>query len=101
MGITTSRDDHRWIGNQRVVTATVTFDASYTNGGEALAAGDVDLGSIENLSVESGTTSSGLPVEWDADTGVLVVYDASHTEQSAGAAAVDGETVRVRVWGRS
>lgn len=101
MGITVSIDDHRWVGNQRVVTADVTFDDSYTNGGETLAAGDLNLGSIENVFIESGLTSSGLPVEWDDDSGVLVVYDASHTEQSAGAAAVDGEVVRVSVRGRS
>lgn len=101
MGTTVSTDDHRWAGNQRVVTAEVTFDASYTNGGEPIAAGDLDLGSIENLVIESGLTSSGLPVEWDASNGVLVVYDGTHTEQAAGAAAVDGETVRIRAWGRS
>lgn len=101
MGTTVTVDDHRWVGNQRVVTADVTFDASYTSGGEPIAADDVGLGSIENVTIESGLTSSGLPVEWDDDTGVLVVYDDTHSEQSAGAAAVDGEVVRLRVQGRS
>lgn len=101
MGITVSIDDHRWVGNQRVVTADVTFDGSYTNGGETLAADDLGLSSIENVFIESGLTSGGLPVAWGVDNGVLVVYDASHTEQSAGAAAVDGEVVRVSVRGRS
>jgi len=101
MGTSVTVDTHRWAGTQRVVTADVTFDASYTNGGETLAAGDVGLGAIENVTLESGLTSSGLPVEWDDDTGVLVVYDSSHTEQTDGAAAVDGEVVRVVVRGRS
>lgn len=101
MGTTTTIDDHRWVGNQREVTADVTFDASYTNGGESLSAGDFNLSRIENVTLESGLTDGGLPVEYDDDNGVLVVYDASHTEQSAGAAAVDGEVVRVRVKGRS
>jgi len=101
MGTTTTIDDHRWVGNQREVTADVTFDASYTNGGEPLNASDLNLGTIENVTIESGLTSGGLPVEWDDDSGVLVVYDGTHTEQSAGAAAVDGEVVRVRVKGRS
>jgi len=101
MGTTVSIDDHRWVGTQREVTADVTFDGSYTNGGEAIAAGDLNLGRIENVTIESGLTDGGLPVEWDDDSGALVVYDGSHSEQSAGAAAVDGEVVRLRVKGRS
>ncbi|NHN40544.1 hypothetical protein G9C85_02680 [Halorubellus sp. JP-L1] len=101
MGTTVTRDDHRWVGNQREVTADVTFDASYTNGGEPLSASDFGLSTIENLTIESALTDGGLPVEWDDDNEVLVVYDGSHSEQAAGAAAVDGEVVRVRVKGRS
>jgi hypothetical protein len=101
MGTTVAIDDHRWVGNQREVTADVTFDASYTSGGEPIAASDLNLGRIENVTIESGLTDGGLPVEWDDDTGALVVYDASHSEQAAGAAAVDGEVVRLRVKGRS
>ena len=101
MGTTVTRDDHRWVGNQREVTADITFDASYTSGGEPVAPGDFGLSTIENLTIESGLTSGGLPVEWDATNEVLVVYDGTHSEQAAGAAAVDGEVVRVRVKGRS
>jgi len=101
MGTSVTIDDHRWVGNQREVTADVTFDASYTSGGEPIAADDLNLGRIENVTIESGLTDGGLPVEWDDDTGALVVYDGSHTEQAAGAAAVDGEVVRLRVKGRS
>ena len=101
MGTSVTIDDHRWVGNQREVTADVTFDASYTSGGEAIAASDLNLGRIENVTIESGLTDGGLPVEWDDDTGALVVYDGSHSEQAAGAAAVDGEVVRLRVKGRS
>jgi len=101
MGTSVTIDDHRWVGNQREVTADVTFDASYTSGGEPIAASDLNLGTIENVTIESGLTDGGLPVEWDDDSGVLVVYDASHSEQAAGAAAVDGEIVRLRVKGRS
>jgi len=101
MGTSVTIDDHRWVGNQREVTADVTFDASYTSGGEPIAASDLNLGDIENVTIESGLTDGGLPVEWDDDTGALVVYDASHSEQAAGAAAVDGEVVRLRVKGRS
>jgi hypothetical protein len=102
MGTTVSIDDQTWTGGiQREVTADVTFDGSYTSGGEPLDPGDVNLSRIENLTIESNLTDGGLPVEWDDDNEVLVVYDGSHTEQAAGAAAVDGEVVRVRVKGRS
>lgn len=101
MGTSVTIDDHRWVGNQREITADVTFDASYTSGGEPIAPDDLNLGRIENVTIESGLTDGGLPVEWDDDNGVLVVYDASHSEQAAGAAAVDGEVVRLRVKGRS
>lgn len=102
MGTTVSVVSHRWVANQRVVTADVTFDGSYTSGGEPISAADFDdLGDIENVKIESGLTSSGLPVEYEPDTQELVVYDGTHTEQSAGAAAVDGEVVRLEVRGRS
>jgi len=42
MGTTVSQIDHRWVGTQRVVTADVTFDGSYTNGGEPIAGGGPD-----------------------------------------------------------
>jgi hypothetical protein len=101
MGTTVSRVDERPVGNQRVVLADVTFDGSYTSGGESLAAADLGLDSIDAVTIASGLTSSGLPVGVDTSGPKLLVYDSSHTEQSAGAAAVDGETVRVRVRGRS
>jgi len=101
MGTSVTIDDHRWIGNQREVTADVTFDGSYTSGGEAIAPSDLNLGRIENLTLESGLTDGGLPVEWDDNNEALVVYDDTHSEQAAGAAAVDGEVVRIRVKGRS
>jgi len=101
MGTSTTIDDHRWVGNQREVTGDVTFDGSYTSGGEPIAPSDFNLSRIENVTIESGLTDGGLPVEWDDDNEVLVVYDGSHSEQAAGAAAVDGEVVRLRVKGRS
>lgn len=101
MGVSLTEDDHRWVGNQRVVTATATFDASYTNGGEAIAPTDVDLNTIESVSIDSGTTSGGNPVEYDRTSGVLVVYDSTHSELADGSAAVDGQTVTLTIRGRS
>lgn len=101
MGVSLTADDHRWVGNQRVVTATATFDADYTNGGESIAPGDVDLNSIDSVSIDSGTTSGGSPVEYDAANGVLVVYDSTHSELAGGSSAADGETVTLTIRGRS
>jgi hypothetical protein len=102
MGYSASIVNERAVSNQRVVTADVTFDGSYTNGGETLTPGDFGLDHIESVTVASVLTDgSGLPVRYDPSGPSLLVYDASHTEQSAGAAAVDGETVRLEVWGRS
>ena len=105
MGVTYTRDDHRWVGNQRVVTAEAAFDASYTAGGEALTAGDVDLGVIQNVDVQSNTTGSGYVVEWDDDAGTLVVREESDTggglTEVADATDLSGEEVTIRVWGRS
>jgi hypothetical protein len=102
MGYSVSKAGERTVANQRVVSADVTFDGSYTNGGETLSPGDFDLDHIEDVTVASVLTDgSGLPVRYDPSGPSLLVYDNSHTEQSAGAAAVDGETVRLRVRGRS
>lgn len=101
MGVSLTQDDHRWVGNQRVVDATATFDASYTNGGEAISPPDVDLDAIESVSIDSGLTSGGNPVEYDPTSGVLVVYDNTHSELADGSSAVDGETVSLTIRGRS
>jgi len=101
MGVSLTQDDHRWAGNQRVVTATATFDNDYTNGGEAIAPTDVDLDTIESVSVDSGLTSGGNPVEYDSANGVLVVYDSTHSELADSSSAVDGQTVTLTIRGRS
>ena len=101
MGTAVNVVDHRWVGNQRMVTADVTFDDSYTSGGEPLTASDFTLGRIQNVTIESGLTSGGLPVEYEPGDQELVVYDNAGAEQAASAAAVNGEVARVRVRGRS
>ena len=105
MGITYTREGHRWIANQRVVTAEAAFDADYTAGGEPLNPNDVGLGRIENVDIQSNTTGSGYVVEWDDDAGTLVVREESDTggglTEVADATDLSGEEVTIRIWGRS
>jgi len=106
MGISYSTGDHRWLGNQRVQTITATFDGSYTSGGETLAASDANLGSIEHVDVVEGTTAKGYVVRWDEANGTIQAFEAAADgnpldEVAAGKADLNGETIKLRVWGRS
>lgn len=106
MGITYTEDDHRWTGGiQREVVVEASFDSSYNVGGEALTPGDVGLGSIGNVTVESQTTDSGFVVEWDDTNDALVVREESDTggglTEVADATDLSGESVRLSVRGRS
>lgn len=105
MGITYTREDHRWVGNQRVVTLEADFDASYNVGGEALNPGDAGLSQIENATLESGTTDSGYVVQWDDVNGALIVREESDTggglTEVADLTDLSAESVRITVRGRS
>ncbi|WP_254768228.1 hypothetical protein [Salinilacihabitans rarus] len=106
MGITYTETDHRWTGGiQREKTVEAAFDSSYTAGGEPLTPTDVGLGSIENVTIESGTTDSGYVVQWDDATEALVVREESDAggglTEVADATDLSGESVRLAVRGRS
>lgn len=106
MGISYTYEGHRWLGTQRLSTIEATFDGSYTTGGETLAASDADLGSIEHVDVVEGTTAKGYVVRWDKANGTLQAFEAAADgnaldEVAAGKADLNGETIQLRVWGRS
>lgn len=106
MGITYNELDDRPTGGvQREITAEAQFDNSYNNGGEALTASDVGLGTINNVTIESGTTDSGYVVQWDYDNDALVVREESDTggglTEVADATDLSGEAIRIAVRGRS
>ncbi len=106
MGISYTEQDHRWTGGgQREKVVEAAFDSTYTAGGESLAPSDVGLGSIENVTIESGTTDSGYVVEWDPATGVLVVREESDAggglTEVADATDLSGESIRLSIRGRS
>ena len=52
-------------GNRKMTTATVTFDASYATGGEAIAASDLGLVRLDYLEVSAG---QGYLARWDGST---------------------------------
>ncbi|GGL55125.1 hypothetical protein [Halocalculus aciditolerans] len=106
MGITYTKQDDDWDGaHSRLVRVLAAFDASYTNGGEALAASDADMASIERVVVEETVTESGYVVGYDESAGVLKAYASSGTagnplQEVADAADLSGETVTLTVYGR-
>lgn len=106
MGVTYSELDDRPTGGvQREIVVEAQFDTSYNVGGESLTAGDVGLGKIENVTVESVATDSGYVVQWDYATDALVVREESDTggglTEVADTTDLSGEAVRLSVRGRS
>tara|TARA_R110000765_G_C18438015_1_gene546563 strand:- start:8 stop:436 length:429 start_codon:yes stop_codon:yes gene_type:complete len=59
------------IGNKRVVTGTLAFDASYPTGGEALTPSDLGLAKIDFISI---SPQDGLVFEYDYTNEKVIVY---------------------------
>ena len=88
-----------WLGNQRRAIVDVTMSNSYTTGGEAVAAADLDLDDIEDAVVMEGATTGGYVPRYDTATDKLLLFDAG-TEVAA-ATDVSTETIRLDIRGRS
>lgn len=105
MGISYTTNDSGWDGNNVTAVVTGAFDASYTAGGESLAAADVGMGSIERVVVASGATESGYVARHDAAAGTIQLFEenasAGPLAEVAGGTDVSSETVRLHVYGRS
>ena len=69
------------VGNRRMVTADLTFDASYATGGEAITAAEFGLRELENLQIPG--TDGTLLFAWDRANGKIVVFDDIASEESA------------------
>jgi hypothetical protein len=52
-------------GNRKMTTATVTFDASYATGGEAIAVSDLGFVRLDFLAAAAG---QGYLARWDGST---------------------------------
>lgn len=107
MGISyTDQDDHRWVGNQRVLLLEAQFDTDYTQGGEDLNASDAGLSTIEHVDFVEQLTEKGYAPRWNKTAGTIEAFEASADgnpldEVAAGKNDLANETVQVRVWGRS
>lgn len=70
-------------GNKQTSEGTLTFDASYPAGGEALAASLVGLNVIDHIQFNQG--EDGYIFEWDKTNGKVIVYSPQLEVGSAGA----------------
>ena len=105
MGISYTKVREAPVANQRRVVLDAAFDTSYTAGGEALAADDARLGSVELVTVGSGASESGYVPRYDAESESLLMFEengnAGPLAEVADATDLSTETVRLVVWGRS
>lgn len=105
MGVTLTTVESYGDDIRRVEQVEATFDASYTAGGEAITATDVDLGSIESVSIDSGASPSGYVPRFDHGTNSILMFEENATAgplaEVAGATDLTGETVRLTIRGRS
>lgn len=65
--VTLDQAGPRLLGNRRVVTGQVTFDASYPTGGESLPLSALGLAALENLSITNVAAASTTTqvIAWD------------------------------------
>lgn len=104
---TFSVDDDGWDGDtHRRVLATATMSSSYSAGGEALAASDVDLETIDSVTVLHGATTGGYVPRYDPAAGTLQLFVASGTagnplQEVAGSTDVSTESIELEIRGRS
>lgn len=82
MAVTYSTPSHMTSGGKRGTFGTITLDASYPTGGEAVAARGVGLGTIEDLT-PSG--DDGYIPRWDAANSKIVMYYADYDAVADGA----------------
>lgn len=105
MGVTLTTVESYGDDIRRVEQVEATFDASYTAGGEAITATDVNLGSIGSVSIASGASPSGYVPRYDADTDSILMFEENATAgplvEVAGGTDLSGETVRLTIHGRS
>lgn len=105
MGATFATDDRRFINSiGRVVDLTVTFDTSYTAGGEPITAADAGLQTLASVTVHETVTEGGYVVGYDASAGTLKVYGSGGTADAplselAGGTDLSTESVKVSVRG--
>ena len=96
-GLTYSIVDNTVEGNKRVITADITFDASYPTGGEVVSPADLGLQSILFMHVNS---KAGNLIQFDAAAVKLMAYVSSTGLQVASTTDLSAVSVRVRAVGQ-
>jgi hypothetical protein len=90
------------LANVRRVLVTLTFDASYVTGGEAILPSDVGLGEILHINFNQG--EDGYTFHWDSVAQTVIAYQPDGTD--AAQVEVDNATdlsnvvVEVEIVGR-
>ena len=100
MAVSVTVNDRDVWGSHQVRWATVTFDASYPTGGEAVTAADFNLSEIKNMIVgmpDVGDTMAGL--YWVGSTSKIIAVEQDGA-QVANTHDIDGRTVEVLVIGK-
>lgn len=68
MALTVTLDGFpRLLGNRRVVTGSVTFDASYPTGGESITLIQLGLSALQNLDVTNSASEGAFVIAWNKD----------------------------------
>lgn len=104
MGVNYTVEERRLAGRiGRETALTAAFDASYTAGGEPLAASDAALDTLDEVAVRETVTEGGYVVGYDESAGTLKVYEGGGAgaplSEVAGATDLSTETVRLTVRG--
>jgi len=100
MALTLTKVQHRIGLNSRIHVYDVTFDSSYPTGGEAVAASDFKLDSIDAIfpTFSGATAANGRIVTFDPTNSKLLVWTGVATE-AANASDQSAVTARVIVVG--
>lgn len=105
MGVTYTVQEHKWLGNQRIAVVEAQFDASYTAGGEPLAANDVDFDDVQSVLFEEPVSEGGYVAAYRDADGTIKMYETGGAgatlSEVAGATDLSTESVTLQVWGRS
>ena len=73
MALTISTSRTNYVGDQRIVYGTVTFDDSYPTGGEAFDIGAIGFVRLDFINFNQG--EDGYVFHWDAANEKVIVYE--------------------------
>lgn len=80
LSYTTTRTNY--VGDQKIIYGTVTFDASYPTGGEAFDETQIGLHRLDHLNLNQG--EDGFVFHWDKAAETIVAFGQEPTNAGAG-----------------